>query len=110
MTDTPVTAEELARFADPEVQAKAIGLLKHLARLTTIQEEFDALPKNEDGDAYTSDGEEYSSEDEMRADMSDDRLLDEFATLEWAIESARDVLNAMAPSDDNEVVSGGPTR
>jgi hypothetical protein len=109
MTDTSVTAAELALFSDPRVQAKALDLLRQIARMTTIDDEFEALPKDDEGRGLV-DGGEYDNVDDLRADMSDDRLLDEFSTLEWVIESARDVLNGMKPSTDNEAVVGAPAR
>jgi hypothetical protein len=109
MTDTSVTAAELALFSDPRVQAKALDLLRQIARMTTIDDEFEALPKDDEGRGLV-DGGEYDNVDDLRADMSDDRLLDEFSTLEWVIESARDVLNGMKPLTDNEAVVGAPAR
>jgi hypothetical protein len=106
LTDTPATADELALLADPAIQTKVLELLKQLAGMTTIKDEFEALPKNSEGWAIKDDT-LYPDADELRANMSDDRLLGEVETLEWVIENARDVVNAMAPSLDSEVGAGG---
>lgn len=63
---------------------KAVAFILSVARMTTIEDEFAEDP----GD--------YEDADEMRSDLSDDRLFDEFAALESIIFDARVVSRASA--------------
>lgn len=57
----------------------AIDFVEQTAQLLTLE------------DCFNTDPQEYEDVDEMRSDLSDDRLLDEFAALEGLIEQARDI-------------------
>ncbi|MNU30503.1 hypothetical protein D3C71_190030 [compost metagenome] len=105
MTDTSVTEDERVLFADPAIRTKVLELLKQLARMTTIKDEFADLPKGPEGHAIKDDT-LYPNVDELRENMTEDQFIDSVETLEWVIESARGILSEMAPSAEEEAIDG----
>lgn len=73
---------------DPPVVPKAIAdFLRQMAQFTTPEDEFEER-KGEDGKVH-DDGVTYEDADELLAEISDDRLMDEYAAFCWMIREAR---------------------
>ncbi|WP_353645707.1 hypothetical protein [Mesorhizobium sp. WSM2239] len=67
-----------------------IDLVQRLARLTTPEEEFEAM-KDENGEVW-DDGIQHEDVDEMVAEMSSDRLCDEYAAFVEFIKEAKELV------------------
>lgn len=71
------------------VHADMLDFIKQMANFTTPEDEFEDR-KGEDGTVY-DDGVTYHDADEMLADISDDRLMDEFSAFCDMIRAARKI-------------------
>ncbi|MBC6714765.1 hypothetical protein H9Q09_01015 [Aurantimonas sp. DM33-3] len=85
----------MKKMSLPKTQPSYGDLLaytKNMARLMTLD------------DCFAADNEDYDDPEDMRADLSDDRLLDEFSAFEAMIVSARDLVGPQAfdPAVDDE--------
>lgn len=79
----------------PTVPANVLAFINQMANFTTPEDEFAELKEAAGSDAVEVDGVVYDDLEEFKADISDDRLMDEYSAFCSMIHQAREVRNGI---------------